>query len=186
MAERLPLYLAGRFAIEERAMVRAEFHPAAPVEEGEANGRGSEFDALNEILVTRGALPRVVRVNVTIDGAPFSTLAGDGVLVATATGSTAYSLSAGGPVLDPRLNNLLLTAVCPHVERLGPVVLPADAVVRMQLVGGNPGILSVDGQVDLAMASGDTVVVSISPYRARFVRARPPSHFYERIGQVLR
>ncbi|MHB9090239.1 MAG: NAD(+)/NADH kinase, partial [Chloroflexota bacterium] len=145
-----------------------------------------EFDALNEVLVARGALPRVVRVDVTIDGAPFNTVAGDGVLVATATGSTAYSLSAGGPVLEPRLRNLLLTAVCPHVARLGPVVLPAEAVVRMQIVGGNPAILSIDGQVDLAMASGDCVAVRISPYVARFVRARPPTHFYERVGHVLR
>lgn len=184
--ERLPLYLNGHFPVEERAMVRALFTPAPGRLEDDSVDESQEFDALNEILVARGALPRVVRVEVTIDGERFNTVAGDGVLVATATGSTAYSLSAGGPVLEPRLRNLLLTAVCPHVARLGPVVLPPDAIVRLELVGGNPAILSVDGQVDLAMASGDSVVLQLSPYVARFVRARAPAHFYERIGHVLR
>lgn len=182
LASRLPSYVDGTHAIEERTMIRATLHSK------QADGEQPlvQYDALNEVLVARGSLPRVVRVAIAIDGAPFTSFGGDGVLVATATGSTAYSLAAGGPVLAPTLPNMLLNTVCPHVARLSPLVLPPEAVVRLEVTGGLPAILSVDGQIDVSLLSGDAVEVAVSPFVARFLRARPPAHFYEVIGRVLR
>lgn len=182
VAERIPDYLDGRHAIEERTMLRATLYS----EQLRADGPPPQFDALNEVLLARGALPRLVRVAISVDGAAVATFGGDGVLVATATGSTAYSLAAGGPVLAPNLRNMVLNTVCPHVARLSPLVLPPEAVVRLQVVGGLPAVLSMDGQIDVSVVSGDAVEIGVSPYVARFVRARPQAHFYEVIGRALR
>ena len=185
LAERLPAYLDGKCWIEERAMLRATLVTVADA------GRRDEhvervFDALNEVLVTRGALPRTICVGVKINGVVYNKFSGDGVMVATATGSTAYSLSAGGPVLTPDQRNMVLTPLCPHVARATPLVLPPQTEVTLELSASYPSILSIDGQVDLALLDGDVVHVRLSPNVARFLRARSPGYFYELIGRVLR
>ncbi len=187
MAERLPAYLTGEFPVEERAMLRAVLLQAGEqVPEGPAGETANhQFDALNEVLVARGALPRVIKVKATVDGVDYNTFSGDGVLVATATGSTAYCMSAGGPVLAPTLRSVILQPVCPHVARPTALVLPPESEVLLEVGAGSPAILSIDGQVDLALGDGDRVHVSLSPYTARFVRARPLQHFYELVRRVL-
>jgi NAD+ kinase len=188
LSEKLPLYLNGEYWIEKRSMLRATLllSRGGQTVAAEPAGPGQQYDALNEALVARGALPRVIRVRVSIDGTEYSTFTGDGVMVTTPTGSTAYSLAAGGPVVAPQLGNLTLTAVCPHLARAVPLVLGSEAKIRLELLGGNAGILSIDGQVDVALGQGDAVEVSASPHVARFVRARSPGYFYELIGRVLR
>ncbi len=187
VAERLPSYLTGQYPIEERAMLRAILYQAGePLPEASAEETATHrFDALNEVLVTRGALPRMITVRVTVDGVDYNTFAGDGVLVATATGSTAYCMSAGGPVLAPSLRSVILQPVCPHVARPTALVLPPESQVILEVGAGFPAILSIDGQVDLALGDGDRVHVSLSPYTARFVRARPLEHFYQLVRRVL-
>lgn len=189
LSEKLPRYLNGEYWIEKRSMLRATllFNQCNQTVAAEPlAGPGQSYDALNEALVARGALPRVIRVKVRIDGTEYATYSGDGVMVTTPTGSTAYSLAAGGPVVAPHLGNLILTAVCPHLARAVPLVLGSEATIRLELLGSHPGILSIDGQVDVSVSQGDVVEVSASPYVARFVRARSSGYFYELIGRVLR
>lgn len=186
METRLPEYLNGDIPVEERSMLRATVRRHVDRAHGGAHKPPQVFDALNEVLVGRSAVPRVVRVTIAIDGVPFTEVAGDGVLVATATGSTAYSMAAGGPVLWPVLRNLLLNAVCPHVGRFSPVVLAPTSHVEMEVTSGFPASVSIDGQVDVALADKDLVEVVLSPHTARFVRARPPAHFFGLIGRVFR
>ena len=189
LEEKLPSYLKGEYWIEQRSMLRAtlllsQAHQTAAV--AGAAGPGQQYDALNEALLARGALPRVIRVRVTIDGTEYSTFCGDGVMVATPTGSTAYSLAAGGPVLAPQLGNLILTAICPHVARVAPLVLGPEAKIRLEVLDSHSAILSIDGQVDVAVGTGDAVEITASPHVARFARTRSAGYFYELIGRVLR
>ncbi len=189
MADKLPLYLKGEYWLEQRSMVRATLWLAngqATLAADIAASPGQQFDALNEVLLTRSGLPRVIRVKVAIDGVTYTTLVGDGVMLATPTGSTAYSLAAGGPVVSPQVADLILTAVCPHPVRSVPLVLPPTSKVTLQIVGAQPAMLSIDGQVDIAVGAGDLIEVSASPFVARFVRARSPGYFYELIGRTLR
>jgi NAD+ kinase len=187
VAEGLSRYLNGEYWVEERTMLRATVCPrdktVADDPEGDADCRW--FDGLNEVLVARGALPRVIRVKVAIDGTDYAVLGGDGVAVATATGSTAYSLAAGGPVLSPHLRSMVVTPICPHILRAAPLVLPPEAKVTLEMCSGFTGIISVDGQVDVPIDSGDTVRVATSPHVARFARARSAGYFYELAGRAL-
>ncbi|MHB1131441.1 MAG: NAD(+)/NADH kinase [Chloroflexota bacterium] len=184
MVEKLPIYINGERWVEERSMLRCDFQPLNAATGNHSDAQ--QFDALNEVLLTRGVLPRVVRIKVAVDGKDYATYGGDGVLVATATGSTAYSLSAGGPVLSPCLRDLVLTPVCPHAARGTPLVLPAESRIRLEMLAGYPGVLSIDGQADLQLAEGDVVEVYTSPHVARFVRSRSDGYFYELVGRVLR
>ena len=185
VADRLPSVANGEYWIEERAMLRATI--LSPSTGGGTPRAANErqFDALNEVLMARGPLPRVIRFKVAIDGIGYKEYSADGVVVATATGSTAYSLSAGGPVLSPESKNLVFTPICPHVLGARSLVLRQKSVVTLEMVAGFPGILSVDGQIDVELTDGEVVQVTASPYTARFVRTRSPGYFYELIGRVL-
>lgn len=187
VASRLPDYLDGDCWIEERTMLRVDVVPKSGghPNDGERPRQPKQFDALNEVLVARGILPRLISVGVAIDDRPYHTFGGDGVLVATATGSTAYSLSAGGPVMHPRLRNLLLTPVCSHPSRGVPLVLPAEAEVRLDYLSNQPAVVSVDGQLDVPIETGDSVIARVSPHVARFVRSTARDHFFEVLNRVL-
>ncbi len=179
--DQLLSYFLGQPQLQRRAMLRA----SVVVSNGDPAESG-QFDALNEVIVARGILPRVVRLSVYIDGHHFTDLSGDGVIVATATGSTAYSLAAGGPVLEPEAGNAVLTAICPHVTRMHPVLLHQGARLEIVVTGNSPAIMSVDGQTDIALSSGDRVSVGPSPYHADFLRFEANPRFYSLIGRVLR
>jgi NAD+ kinase len=109
----------------------------------------------------------------------------DGVIVATATGSTAYSLSVGGPVLHPESREILVTPLAPHLAPRNSVVLPPTAVVEVQLAPNQQATFSVDGERDLDLASGETVRVALGEHRARFLRLGPATEFYERLARRL-
>jgi NAD+ kinase len=176
--DRLPAFLAGDGWIDERTMLQAE--PTRSSKEP-----SPPFHALNDIVVGRGAICRVIRVEVTIDGAPLSTYKADGVILSTATGSTAYSLAAGGPILYPQAKEILLNPISPHPVYANPLLLPPAAVVELMVQTDHQAMLSIDGQIDLALESGDSVRVRLSPYTARFLRAQPPTFFYSSLMQRL-
>lgn len=181
--ERLPLYLDGDCWVEERTMLSVELEPEAAVGNvftatGEEPAR-QQYLALNDVMVGRGQRVRLVHFLVRVDGATLAEYHGDGVLVATATGSTAYSLSAGGPVLQPELRNLLLTPVLPHLMPAHSVVLPAEAKIEVIVRTEHEAILSVDGQADLPLRGKAGIRVSASPHYCRFLRARPRTYFYD-------
>lgn len=180
--ERLPEVIAGKGRVEERSMLHAEI-----VHAGSAQGddRAARHDALNDVVIGRVTLGRTVQVAVRVDDAAVAEFRADGVIVATATGSTAYSLSAGGPVLPPESREMLLTPLAPHLMPSNSLVLPPEAVVEVQLASGQQATFSVDGERDLDLMPGETVRVTISPHRARFARLGPPTEFYARVARRL-
>jgi len=179
---RLPEIIGGAGRVEERVMLHAEVLPASGGDGGETPAR---HDALNDIVVGRVTLGRTVQIAVRVDGALLANFRADGVIVATATGSTAYSLSVGGPILHPESSEVLLTPLAPHLAPRNPVVLPPTAIVELQLARNQQATFSVDGERDIDLASGETLRVGLGPNRARFLRLSPPTQFYERLARRL-
>jgi NAD+ kinase len=110
----------------------------------------------------------------------------DGVIVATPTGSTAYSLAAGGPILHPRLTDILLTPIAPHRALERSLVLPQESAVEIHLSTEYPAILSIDGQIDVELKDGDKVLVSVSPHRCNLVRTQPTNYFNRNLLERLK
>lgn len=159
--------VAGRYTIEERAMLDASLiRGGAPV---------LSALALNDVVVARGALVRSIHVAISVDGAPLIVYWADGVIAATATGSTAYSFSVGGPLMLPTSPAIVLTPVAPHLSFPNAFVFEQDPRIDLD-VQDEPARLSIDGQVERDLAVGDRVTVRRSPVSARLVRtahARP-------------
>lgn len=164
--------------IEERALAEAVVTRADHPPE--------RYTALNEVLIGRGDMARVIEVAVQVDDIPMTTYHADGVLVATATGSTAYALAAGGPVLDPRSRALVLVPIAAHLHNVPSLVLHEAAHLDLQVVSKYPAAVSVDGRLNLALQQGDTVAVQRAEEVARFARVQPPSHFYQTLTRRLR
>ncbi|MFC1549381.1 NAD(+)/NADH kinase [Nitrospirota bacterium] len=160
--------LKDRCCIEERTMLTATIL-------GGIDGR--ERPALNDILVTRGSTPRIIALEVSVNGKFVNTFRADGIVVATPTGSTAYSLSADGPILYPTLNTLVMTPVCPHTLTNRPIVLPDDVEIRITLKSAEEATVMHDGQVAGNIEAGQTVVIRTSPYKARLIMPPNRDHF---------
>jgi len=179
--DKLPVLLAGEGWIDERAMLEAELS---------ATDHGGEpsrmFYALNDVVVARGAIARVVYVEASINGEPLTTYKSDGVIVATATGSTGYSLSAGGPILYPQAKEFLLLPILPHLSLAYPMVLPSTAVVKLHIATAHQATLSIDGHINLPLPTGTTITVKYSSNKARFLRIHPESFFYSSLEQRLK
>lgn len=181
-AERLaPRYLTeeGFARVERRQMVRA-------VLDGEARETPLTLDALNEVVVGRGSAGNLSRVSVSVDGVPLTTYAADAVIVATATGSTAYSMSAGGPILHPESPGLILTPVAPHGDLSSPLLLPPGSVVEMEAESQAATSVAADGYLDFPLQPGDVVRAAASGLHADFLRAGPRASFYETLVYRLR
>ncbi len=162
--------LAGEGWVETRMMLHV-----AHLRDGLVLG---SYEALNEAVVGRGALARPVRLQTRIDGDELTTYVADGLIIATPTGSTAYALAAGGPILPPELRNILLIAIAPHLSMDRAIVLPQGSAVEVTVRTDHQAILSADGQYELPMQDGDQVCVRMSDYVTRFVRVRPRNYFY--------
>ncbi|HEY0739601.1 MAG TPA: NAD(+)/NADH kinase [Herpetosiphonaceae bacterium] len=170
--------LAGDCWIEERALAEAVIQCAGCEPE--------RFVAMNEVLLGRGDLARVIAISVQVDDIPMTTYHADGVLVATATGSTAYALAAGGPVLDPRSRALVLVPIAAHLHTVPSLVLHEEAHLDLHVVSKYPAALSIDGRINRPLHPGDIVAVQRAPEVARFARVRPPSYFYQTLTKRLR
>jgi NAD+ kinase len=135
--------------------------------------------ALNDVVVTRGALSRMIEMDVAVDGRHVCHIKADGVIVATATGSTAYNLSAGGPIVHPSVDAFVLTPIAPHTLTQRPLVLPASARLELRPViePQSDIVLTFDGQFGLPLEAGDVVDVTPAPRRLRFVRTSSRTHF---------
>ncbi|HEX2785546.1 MAG TPA: NAD(+)/NADH kinase, partial [Ilumatobacteraceae bacterium] len=153
----------GGWHIEERMML--------DVSRRARNGdEAQSWTALNEAVVEKQEAGHTVRLLVRIDGAVFTSYAADGLIIATPTGSTAYSLSARGPVVSPKHRALLLTPVSPHMLFDRSLVLDPDEEVEIELLGHRTATLSIDGRAEANLVEGDTLVVGASASVARFVR----------------
>jgi NAD+ kinase len=176
--EKLPRILTGDFWVEERMMLHAK-----------ALRGGTAFDeyqALNDVVISRGSLARIIRADTHIDGGHLVTYAADGVIVATPTGSTAYALAVGGPIMPPELHNILVIPIAPHLSLERAIVLSEGAVVDLHISTDHEAILTVDGQFALALADGDQVIVRASPHQARFARVQERTYFYKTLMARLR
>jgi NAD+ kinase len=174
----LPKLVAGQYWTEERMMLYAEYHRGDTC-------RG-EYEALNDVVVSRGSLARMVRLETDIDGSDLTTYAADGLIVSTATGSTAYALAAGGPILPPELRNILLIPIAAHLSMDRAIVLAQGAMVRIQVHTDHQAILTVDGQFEYELLDGDWVTVKASRYVSRFLRFQDRTYFYRTLMERLR
>ncbi len=175
--EIVPRILEGNAQLDERLMLRCTAWIGDRCLEG--------LDAVNDVFVGRGMMSRPVRLDTAIDGAPLARIFADGLVVATQTGSTAYSLSAGGPVVAPTVDAMVLTPVVPHPVPVSSLVLHRTARVDITVHTDYDGILSVDGQHCHSLADGDRLRVECSPLRARFLRLGPPNIFYSSLMERL-
>jgi NAD+ kinase len=177
--EALARMVAGDYWLEPRIMIRAEVHH-------NASPPTSAHEALNDIVVSRGTLARLVRTEVFVDGSRLTTYACDGLIVATPTGSTAYALAAGGPILPPTLQNFVLVPIAPHLSLDRPVVLSQGSTVEIIVHTDHQAILTADGQNETMLQHGDRVVVRASAHVAQFARVQPPSYFYRTLMSRLK
>ncbi len=175
--EKLPALLSGEGWIDERSMLEVELPLESDLK---------RFYALNDVVVGRGSIARLVYVEASIDDKLLTTYRADGVLVATATGSTGYSLAAGGPILHPQASEFLLLPLLPHLSSAYPLVLPSDSVVRLRISTGHEAVATIDGHVSLALPNDTLLTVKISSNKARFLRIHPADSFYATLEQKLR
>ncbi|MEJ2562132.1 MAG: NAD(+)/NADH kinase [Anaerolineales bacterium] len=165
--------LAGEYRLEERMMLRASH-----VRAGETQG---SWELLNEAFIGRGEMTRPVILNTEIDGHHLTTYVADGVIIATPTGSTAYALAAGGPILPPELRNVLIVPVAPHLSVDRAVVLSEGSWVRVEIHMDHQGALSIDGQAPIPLQDGDQVEVCASEHSIYFVRFEDADYFYRNL-----
>lgn len=168
----LDALLAGKYWIEERMMIRSEIR-----RDGATLGVN---DALNDVVISRGAIARSVRLETYIDGGWATTYHGDGLIIATPTGSTAYALAVGGPILPPELKNILVTPIAPHLSMDRPMVLSQGATITVVVEPHTLAevFLTVDGELIASLEAEDEVVVRASDRIAQFVRLRERNYFY--------
>jgi NAD+ kinase len=180
VTEKLAPLLQGEGWIDERFLLEAELSPA----EGEEEPR--KFYALNDVVLARGEVARVIYVDASIDGEPLTTYKADGVIVATATGSTGYSLAAGGPILHPHAREFLLLPIAAHLSSGYIVVLPPSATVRLATDTTQQATLTIDGHVNLPLTGGASVTVKCSSSSVRFLRIHPETSFYGSLDKKLK
>jgi NAD+ kinase len=180
LLSKLPYYLERDASvwIDKRTMLLARL---------DQNGHYEEFLALNDIVIARGTWPRVVQVRVWIDDNYYSTTYADGIILSTATGSTAYNLAVGGPLLHPQVQSSVLTPIAPHLASDRSLILQPEASVKLQIfTGSQNGIFSADGQMNREIKNGALVTTHKSSYVTQFLRRRPATHFYEIITAKLK
>ncbi|MCL4475739.1 MAG: NAD(+)/NADH kinase [Nitrospirae bacterium] len=166
--------LSGRSVVEERLMLTACVY-----RHGE---KIAEYTALNDVVINKGALARIIEMETLIDRMYVTSFRADGLIVATPTGSTAYNLSAGGPILYPTMDCVILTPICPHTLTNRPIVLPDS--VRIEVTLKSPAedvFLTLDGQVGFSMRQNDIIVIEKSPFKTRLLIPHERNFF-----QVLR
>lgn len=172
-AHALQRVLAGEFWLETRMMLKADhFH---------GDQLMGTWDVLNECVVGRGEIVRPVRLSATIDDQHLTTYVADGLIVGTATGSTAYALAAGGPILPPELRNILLVPIAPHLSVDRAIVLHEGSEVQITVRTDHQASLSVDGQEPVPLKDGDTVHACASQHEVHFVRLGEADYFYRNI-----
>jgi len=173
--------VTGNYQVQQRLMLAIEVQRAEEVI--------SRFFALNDVVICRIYPQRMVRLETHIDGGRVATYPADGLIVATPTGSTAYNLSAGGPLVDPSIDCFIINPICPHTLYLRPLIVSDGSVVTVQVQQRYQepvtARLSVDGQEDVDVTSADLVVVEKAPFKAQLIRLGPGS-FFERLHTKLR
>ncbi len=159
--EALEKIIDGKYFVSERMTIESS------IQNSKSQTPNSKYRALNEIVVK--GMYRVVNLEITVNGQKFLNTSGDGVIVATQTGSTAYSLSAGGPIVDPEVDSLLITPVNAHGLPIPSVVLSPDDEIIIKVIGGNDISLTIDGQEHVGVEVGDVIKVTRGKHRVKLI-----------------
>lgn len=178
----LDLYRAGEAATVSRKLLKAEIMRAGAVE--------ATYFSLNDVVLTKEAIARIFGVNLWVNRDHAALVRGDGVIVSTPVGSTAYSLSAGGSIVHPAVDALLVTPICPHSLTSRPLVLPGSSRIRLEVAHDakhpdNRVFLTVDGQDGRELNVGDEVVITTSEHSVQFVRS-PSRNYFQVLGTKLK
>jgi NAD+ kinase len=165
--------VGGDYTIDERMVLEGR------ILRGGGVGEGERHIALNDIVIARGSLARVCRLDVSIDDTHLATFIADGLVVSSPTGSTGYSFSAGGPILDPVSRNLVVTPIAAYLSAIRSVVVSPLQVVRCRVVDAHEALVSVDGREDLPIAVGDTVEVHAMERPIRLLEPKGAQPFWD-------
>ena len=178
--DELARVVAGEYLIDERAMLSVEIF-------NQNGGRKAESFALNDAVISNGSVARIVDLELYESGEMVSAFRADGLIVATPTGSTAYSMSAGGPIADPKLACLCVTPICPHSLSARPMLFRDDAVLEVKNVCQREKMLylTVDGRINFELYRGDSVKITRSPMATRLVRLKE-SGFYTKLQEKMK
>ncbi len=167
----------GEYSVDVRMMLEANV-----VRNGQVL---KKFFALNDAVVTKGPFARLIRLETFVNDNYVDTYPADGIIISTPTGSTAYSLSAGGPIINPNMNLLLLTPICPHTLQSRSIVLSKNDIIRVKLLAEHPDVmLTVDGQQGYELQPKDQILIKRSPYSTRLIRIKKRS-FYDVLRKKL-
>ena len=170
--------IAGRLETEDRMMLSAGVL--------RDNRRIAQYRVLNDAVINKGALARMMELKVSVNDGHLTTLRADGLIVATPTGSTAYSLSAGGPIIHPTLRCFVLTPICPHTLSNRPIALPDNVVVTVRLVSQNEDVLlTLDGQIGFPLLPNDIVEIKKSRFTLKLIK-HPTKSYYEILRTKLK
>ncbi len=178
MEDALEALAGGKYEIESRRALATSI-------EGQASDGVAEF-TLNDVVVHKAGVARVIRFRVNVDGEVVGQYSADGIIVATPTGSTAYSMSAGGPVVVPGVDALVITAICPHTLAVRPIVVPGSAEIRVEYLSPYTDrvLVSYDGQSDIELTPGSVVCIRQAPSPVKLIRLGTEG-FFDRVRSKL-
>ena len=170
--------IKGDFTVENRIMLDACIYREGKI--------AAHYCAFNDVVINRGALARIVDLEIKINGLYVTTYRSDGLIISTPTGSTAYSLAAGGPIVYPTMNALILSPICPHTLTNRPIVIPDDVKIEINLVTPNEDVLAtMDGQVGYSLNYRDTIEIKKAKNTIKLIQA-PGKNYYEVLRKKLK
>jgi NAD+ kinase len=173
----LPRLVNGDYGVEERMMLKAnQFRGDALL---------SSHQVINEVVVCRGQVVRPIRIRAEVDGYPLAGYVADGLIAATPTGSTAYALAVGGPIMPPELRNILIVPVAPHLSMDRAVILPEGASVVITAMSDHEAVMSVDGHEPVLLQDDDRVIVTASDFTVKFIVFQDPGYFYRNLSNYM-
>ncbi len=175
--EMLQLLLEGKFRLEERMMLRASHMRDGQILDS--------WPVVNEVVVCRGQFVRPIQIQAEVNGYLLYTFVADGLIASTPTGSTAYALAAGGPIVPPELRNILIIPVAPHLSMDRAIILSEGANIAMTVHTSHEAVMSVDGRDPVLMVDGDSVQVTAHELTVHFVRFQDPGYFYRNITAYM-
>lgn len=178
MYDNLSKAMAGKLETEERMLLTASVI--------RNNKRAARYQVLNDVVINKGALARMMELKVSVNDGHLTTLRSDGLIVATPTGSTAYSLSAGGPIIHPTIHCFVLTPICPHTLSNRPIALPDTVTVTVCLLSQSEDVLlTLDGQIGFPLRPDDSVEIKKSRFKIRVIK-HPAKSYYDILREKLR
>ena len=177
LVQRLDDIFAGKYEEEHRILLNAVVH--------HKDGRTSESNAFNDVVVHKWGVARMVETETYINGKLLSSMRADGLIVSTPTGSTAYALSGGGPILQPDLDAMVLVPICPHTMSFRPIVIDGESKIEIMVKDTAKAQLTCDGQINFGLASGDKVLIQRKDQVVRLIHPCKHDH-YEILRAKLR